>query len=230
MPVTIKINGTCLSLIHKGSNHFSIATVPDMCKTPTPGGPVPIPYPNISQSVTLATGTTTVKGDKMMSAIKGSEFSISNGDQAGTIGGAKSNVFMKESTWILYSFDVKMDGKNTCRLTDPKFHNHENTVNMAGAGGPPASGGDEDDDEYSEYEEEFEERQPRRRQQRGNVSGNNTVQNAEFQAALKEAGKRTGVEITKDVQQLAHQGITGQGIGGAGQFEELVQAIMAVIK
>jgi hypothetical protein len=39
---------------------------------------------------------------------------------------------MKESTWILYSFDVKMDGKNACRLTDKKFQNHENTVDLAG--------------------------------------------------------------------------------------------------
>ena len=91
-----------------------------------------MPYPNISQSTTLSNGTTTVKADGMMIAVKGSEFSISNGDQPGTIGGVKSNVFMKESTWILYSFDVKMDGKNACRLTDKMFHNHENTVNLAG--------------------------------------------------------------------------------------------------
>ena len=43
----------------------------------------------------------------------------------------KSSTFMKESTWILYSFDVKMDGKNACRLTDKKFQNHENTADLA---------------------------------------------------------------------------------------------------
>lgn len=132
MPVTVKVNGVANSLVHKGSNGISIATIPDVCKTPTPGGPVPMPYPNISQSAMLSKGTTTVKADGMMIAVKGSEFSISNGDQPGTVGGVKSNVFMKESTWILYSFDVKMDGKNACRLTDKMFHNHENTVNMAG--------------------------------------------------------------------------------------------------
>jgi hypothetical protein len=132
MPVTVKVNGAANSLVHKGSNGTSIATIPDVCKTPTPSGPVPMPYPNISQSATLSNGTTTVKADGMMIAVKGSEFSLSNGDQAGTVGGVKSGVFMKESTWILYSFDVKMDGKNACRLTDKKFHNHENTVNIAG--------------------------------------------------------------------------------------------------
>lgn len=138
MPVTVKVNGSANSLVHKGSNGVSIATVPDVCKTPSPGGPVPIPYPNISQSVTLSKGTTTVKADGgMMIAIKGSEFSLSNGDNAGVAGGVKSSTFMKESTWILYSFDVKMDGGNACRLTDKKFQNHENTVDLGGTFQPP---------------------------------------------------------------------------------------------
>jgi len=132
MPVTVKVNGTTNSLVHKGSNGISTATMPDVCKTPSPGGPVPIPYPNVSQSNTLAKGTTTVKADGMMIANKGSEFSMSNGDNAGTAGGVKSSTFMKESTWILYSFDVKFEGKGACRLTDKKFQNHENTVDMGG--------------------------------------------------------------------------------------------------
>jgi Domain of unknown function (DUF4150) len=133
MPVTIKVNGTANSLVHKGSNGISTATIPDVCKTPTPGGPVPLPYPNISQSATLDKGTKTVKADGgMMIAIKGSEFSMSNGDEPGSIGGVKSNTFIKESTWILYSFDVKMEGEGTCRLTDKKFQNHENTADMGG--------------------------------------------------------------------------------------------------
>ncbi len=138
MPITIKVNGTVNSLVHKGSNHFSAATIPDVCKTPTPGGPVPIPYPNISQSATLDKGTKTVKADGgMMIAIKGSEFSMSNGDEPGSVGGVKSNTFIKESTWILYSFDVKMEGKGACRLTDKKFQNHENTADIMGTGGAP---------------------------------------------------------------------------------------------
>jgi hypothetical protein len=136
MPVTIKVNGTNLSLVHKFSNGISTATVPDVCKTPTPGGPVPMPYPNIAQSITLSNGTTTVKGDKAMAANKGSKFALSNGDQPGTIGGIKSNVFMKEATWILYAPTVKMDGKNACRFTDPMFHNSENTVNLSGVINP----------------------------------------------------------------------------------------------
>ena len=68
----------------------------------------------------------------MVIANKGSEFSMSNGDEPGVAGGVKSSTFMKESTWITYSFDVKMEGKGAARLTDKKFQNHENTVDLAG--------------------------------------------------------------------------------------------------
>jgi hypothetical protein len=109
-------------------------TAPDVCKTPSPGGPVPVPYPVIiSMSSDLESGTTTVTADGgNMCAIKGSDFSRCSGDEPGTAGGVKSNVNMKEATWILYSFDVKMDGGNACRKTDKMMMNHENTVCMTG--------------------------------------------------------------------------------------------------
>ncbi len=130
---TIKVNGTLNGLVHKGEAWMSIATIPDVCKTPTPGGPVPMPYPNISQSSTLSGGTTTVKADGgAMAAIKGSKFAMSSGDEPGTAGGVKSNTFKQASTWLLYSFDVKLDGKNACRFSDKMFHNNENTVNASG--------------------------------------------------------------------------------------------------
>ena len=136
MTVTININN--ITLVHKGSNGISTATLPDVCKTPSPGGPVPVPYPNISMASNLAEGTTTVKADGgNMIAVKGSEFSLSTGDEPGTAGGGKSSTFKKESKWILYSFDVKMEGKNACRLSDKKTQNHENTVDLAGVIQPP---------------------------------------------------------------------------------------------
>jgi len=131
MPLTINVNN--LSLCHKGSNGISTATVPDVCKTPSPGGPVPIPYPNIAMSSDLVKGTTTVTADGgNMCANYGSEFFKSTGDEPGTIGGVVSSTFMKEATWITFSFDVKLEGKGACRLTDKMFHNHQNTVNLSG--------------------------------------------------------------------------------------------------
>src|SRR5947207_8134277 len=132
MGVTIKINGETLS--HKGSNGFVRNTVPDVCKTPSPGGPVPVPYPVIlSRSSDLSNGTTTVQADGgNMISIKGSEYSRCTGDEAGTAGGVKSSTNMKEAKWILYSFDVKFDGGNACRNTDKMTMNHENTVSLGG--------------------------------------------------------------------------------------------------
>jgi hypothetical protein len=134
MPVTIKVNGSSNSLVHKGSNGVANSTVPDVCKTPSPGGPVPVPYPIIvSMSSDLANGSTTVTADGgNMIAIKGCEFSRCTGDEPGTAGGVKSSTFMKEAKFILYSFDVKFDGQNACRLTDKMTMNHENTVCMQG--------------------------------------------------------------------------------------------------
>jgi hypothetical protein len=134
MAITVKVNGTNNSLAHKGSNGFAKSTLPDVCKTPSPGGPVPIPYPIIiSLASNLANGTTTVKADGGNSiAIKGSELSRCSGDEPGTAGGVKSSTNMKEATWILYSPTVRMEGKNACRLGDKLFMNHQNTVCLGG--------------------------------------------------------------------------------------------------
>lgn len=127
MPVTININN--LTLCHKGSNGVSTATIPDVCKSPS----VPVPYPNIALSSDLMKGTTTIHADGgNMCAKFGSEFFKSTGDEPGVGGGVLSSTFIKEATWITFSFDVKLESKGACRLTDKMFHNHMNTVNMSG--------------------------------------------------------------------------------------------------
>jgi hypothetical protein len=84
-------------------------------------------------SADLAKGTTTIKVDGgNMAANKGSELSRSTGDEAGTAGGVTSSTFIKEATWMLYSEDVFLEGKNACRLTDKLFMNHQNTTCMQG--------------------------------------------------------------------------------------------------
>jgi hypothetical protein len=130
MPSHILVNN--LALTYKTTIGISTATLPDVCKTPTPGGPVPMPYPNVANQGTLNKGTKTVKAKGKMIAIKGSQYSMSMGDEPGTVGGIKSNTFKQNTDWITYSFDVKMDGKNACRHTDKKFHNKKNTVDLSG--------------------------------------------------------------------------------------------------
>lgn len=120
MPVTIVVNKMTPS--HKGSNGTSIA-FPDVCKTPTPAGPVPIPYPNIAMSKDLIKGSTTVKMDGQSISVKGAKFSMSTGDEAGSALGVASNKIKGMLEFANYSFDVKVNGKNVCRLLDPAQQN-----------------------------------------------------------------------------------------------------------
>jgi hypothetical protein len=213
--VTVKVNGTGNSLVHKGSNGISTATLPDVCKTPSPGGPVPIPYPNVAMSSSLAKGTKTVKADGgNMIAIKGSEFSRSNGDEPGTVGGVKSSTFIKEATWITYSFDVKMDGENACRFTDKMFHNHQNTVNLAGEIQQYLSG--LDDDELEELCKECADTgYAHAKIQEDEIS------KQEYQRALASGQHSTGSEIAKAVNtSLSQQGtvVIGGHVDPAGNM------------
>ncbi len=115
-------------IAHKGSGGLSIA-FPDVCKTPAPPAPpIPIPYPNIGQSSDTSDGPSTVKTDGKMPMVKGAKYSKSSGDEPGTIGGVMSNVNRNECEFMMYSFDVKFEGKNVCRMGDPLFHNKKNIM------------------------------------------------------------------------------------------------------
>jgi hypothetical protein len=129
MTITININD--LTLCHKNSGGISTNTLPDVCKTPDKG--VPIPYQNETYSKELVKGTTTCFADGgNMIANLGSQFAVSVYDEAGSMGGVVSGTNTAESEWISHSFDVFFEGKPACRLTDKLFMNHKNTVNMAG--------------------------------------------------------------------------------------------------
>ena len=120
MGLTVIVN--MLTVVHKGSNGMSIS-FPDVCKTPTPAGPVPIPYPNIAKSSDVMSGSSTVKMDGGMIMNKSSNMMMSTGDEAGAAMGVVSNKIKGKAEFVNYSFDVKVDGKNVCRLTDPAQSN-----------------------------------------------------------------------------------------------------------
>jgi hypothetical protein len=135
MPVTIAVN--FLTPSHGGSNGTSMA-FPDVCKTPTPAGPVPIPYPNIAMSKDISDGSDTVKFDGQPVMHKGSNIMMSTGDEAGSAMGVVSNKIKGKATFVNYSFDVKVDGQNVCRLSDPTQQNKgsANTFGPAHIQGP----------------------------------------------------------------------------------------------
>lgn len=135
MPETVSING--LTLCHKNSTGMVTATLPDVCKTPS----YPVPYPNIAFSRDLAKGTKTVKShDGAMNGIKGCEFSVSIGDDPGTGGGVKSGVNKDKATFLMWSPNVKMEGKPVTRLTDKMLMNKGNTISAGGYFTGPVTG------------------------------------------------------------------------------------------
>jgi hypothetical protein len=123
--VTVGVNN--LSVVHKGSGGVTIA-FPDVCKTPTPGGPVPIPYPNVAQSSDTADGANSVTADGNPICVKDSNFRISTGDEAGSAGGGVvSNKIKGKAEFVNFSFDVTAEGKNVARAFDLMLHNDKNT-------------------------------------------------------------------------------------------------------
>lgn len=127
MPATVNVNFR--TVVHKTSNGIATA-FPDVCKTPTPGGPVPIPYPNIAMSKDTAMGSKKVKVDGNPIMIQGANFSMSTGDEAGSAGGGVvSNCIKGKAEFVLYSFDVQVEGKSVPRLGDMMLQNKGSSPN-----------------------------------------------------------------------------------------------------
>ncbi|HEY7725134.1 MAG TPA: DUF4150 domain-containing protein [Anaeromyxobacteraceae bacterium] len=125
MPTTVGVN--FLSIVNADTNGVTIA-FPDVCKTPAPPAPpIPIPYPNIAQSSDTAQGTKKVKVEGKPVCVKDSNFKMSTGDEAGSIGGIASNKIKGKAEFVNFSFDVQFEGKNVPRSFDLMLHNDKNT-------------------------------------------------------------------------------------------------------
>lgn len=114
-------------IAHKGSGGQSIV-FPDVCLTPVGNTVVPIPYPNIGKASDTVKGAKSVKADGQMPMVKGAKYSKSTGDEAGSRKGVVSGTITAECEFMMYSFDIKFEGKNVCRLGDPLFHNKKNIM------------------------------------------------------------------------------------------------------
>ncbi len=105
----------------------------DACKTPSPGGPVPLPYPNIG---TVSNSQSTSEKVKFVGAkvctVK-SEMSRSSGDEAGTVGGVVSNRNMAEVKFKVGSSKCIVEGEKCAHLTSMTGHNGSNANAPAGA-------------------------------------------------------------------------------------------------
>lgn len=113
---------------------MATSTVPDVCNTVTPAGPVPMPYPNIAET-TLADPSSVVT-EVLVAGMPAlnlmSKVTLSNGDQAGAQGGIISARIMGEMAFLTGSMAVMVDGKPAVRLTSQTSHNGtpQNTIGM----------------------------------------------------------------------------------------------------
>lgn len=101
---------------------------PDVCKTPTPGGPVPIPYPNIAMC-TQAKGSTCSKKVKIMNkkaCTKKTEIGRSSGDEAGTAKGIISSKNMDVCKRKMAYSKVKVEGAAIVTVLKMTGHNGSN--------------------------------------------------------------------------------------------------------
>src|SRR3954466_6259456 len=140
-----KVSVNRRTVVHASSDGKAIG-FPDVCKTPSPAGPIPIPYPNIAQSSDTDKGTKKVKVNGKPVCIADSNFKMSSGDEAGTAGGGvASNKTKGKAEFVNYSFDVSFEGKGVARAMDMMLHNDKNTPPFPVMQGPAiAMGGQED--------------------------------------------------------------------------------------
>ena len=148
MAASTTVNGR--TVVHRASGG-ALATFPDVCLTPSPGGPVPVPYPNLARSADLVRGSATVTVDGNPVAVEDSAFGRSTGDEPGTQKGVLSHAQGGEARFLNWSFDVKVEGKGVPRLLDPMASNGGSPLNTPPAGEvqpplgvPPAPGPDDD--------------------------------------------------------------------------------------
>ena len=84
----------------------------DVCKTPTPSGPVPMPYPNLAQLNQANPATCPKKvsalNKKVITIM--TKIPISSGDEPGSAGGVVSGVFKSECGFATSSNKVMVEG------------------------------------------------------------------------------------------------------------------------
>ncbi|WP_245814288.1 PAAR-like domain-containing protein [Cystobacter ferrugineus] len=83
------------TIVHKGDGRTNVSAAPDVCKTPSPGGPVPVPYVNLAKDSDLSEGSTTVELEGHLVALKGSALGTSTGGR-GRNGGRGTHLLQDE--------------------------------------------------------------------------------------------------------------------------------------
>lgn len=101
---------------------------PDVCKVPSPAGPVPTPFPNIAMLNTADSGTCTSKVKVMNKPVitLSSEIPRTQGDEAGVGGGVTSGTNMDKAVIKKGVSKVKIEGDDAVNQLKPTAHNGSN--------------------------------------------------------------------------------------------------------
>jgi hypothetical protein len=99
---------------------------PDVCLTPTPAGPVPIPYPNIAAGPMGVPATYNVLFMCAPAHTMATSVPMTNGDNVGVNMGVASGVVMGPSRHLTASFTVVVGAAPATKLTSVALQNSTN--------------------------------------------------------------------------------------------------------
>lgn len=124
-PAGSKAGGTCMG-------------APDVCKVPTPGGPVPTPFPNTAMVANANKTSTKVVIENKAAVVETSEVPNSTGDEAGSAGGVVSGTTAGPVAFKKGSSKVVIEGKGAAYLSGVTAHNGSNPNMPAGVFAAPS--------------------------------------------------------------------------------------------
>ena len=99
---------------------------PDVCLTPTPAGPVPIPYPNIAMGPMAVPNCPTILFMCMPAHNMATTIPMTNGDNTGVNMGVASGTVMGPSRHVTGAFTVLLNGMPATRMTSMSLQNSTN--------------------------------------------------------------------------------------------------------
>ena len=99
---------------------------PDVCLTPSPAGPVPVPYPNVAAGPMGSPAVNHVLFMATPAHTLATQVSLTNGDNAGVATGMASGTVMGPSRHLTGAFTTLVGGMPATRVTSTSLQNSTN--------------------------------------------------------------------------------------------------------
>lgn len=99
---------------------------PDVCLTPSPAGPVPVPYPNIAMGPMAVPNVPNILFMGTPAHNLGTTIPMTNGDNAGLATGVASGTVMGPSRHLTGAVSILIKGMPASRMTSMSLQNNTN--------------------------------------------------------------------------------------------------------